>query len=140
MERWNVFSCRCFQAKGFTLIELMVAVAIVGILVAIASGLYVSFVKRAKQTEARELLSAVYTAESAYFAEKGTYGKLSDSGYAPTGSPKHYKNLDDTHFTFTATTFVGSCSASIDQDATIDVWQITETSKNPVNTVNDVLN
>ena len=125
--------------KGFTLIELMIVVAIIGILAAIAIPNFLRFQAKSKQSEARELLSTVYTAETAYFAEKNTYGTLSDAGFTPSSTPKYYTNVGDSNFTFTgATSFTGTCSRSIDGDATIDVWEVHETSREPSNTVNDV--
>ena len=59
--------------KGFTLIELMIVIAIIGILAAIAIPNFVKFQCRSKQTEARSSLKAIYTAEEAYRAEYDTY-------------------------------------------------------------------
>ena len=124
--------------KGFTLIELMIVVAIIGILAAIAIPNFLRFQAKSKQSEARELLSTVYTAESAYFAEQNTYGTLSNAGFTPSATPKYYTNIGDTNFTYGTTTFTGTCSANIDGDATTDVWQVLQTSREPSNTTNDV--
>ena len=59
--------------KGFTLIELMIVIAIIGILAAIAIPNFVKFQCRSKQSEARSSLKAIYTAEEAYRAEYDTY-------------------------------------------------------------------
>ena len=124
--------------KGFTLIELMVAVAIIGVLAAIAVGLFRGYAMRAQQSEAKELLSSIYTAESAYFAEKGTYGLPSVAGFAPSNPPRYYTNIGDANFSFTTVSFTASCSTNLDNDPTLDVWVITEASRKPVNTSNDI--
>ena len=124
--------------KGFTLIELMVAVAIIGVLTAIAVGFFRSYAMRAKQSEAKELLSSIYTAESVYFGEKGTYVLPSVAGFAPSNSPRYYTNIGDGSFGFTSTSFTASCSANLDNDSTADVWVVTEASRQPVNTSNDI--
>ena len=59
--------------KGFALIELMIVIAIIGILAAIAIPNFVKFQCRSKQSEARSSLKAIYTAEEAYRAEYDTY-------------------------------------------------------------------
>jgi type IV pilus assembly protein PilA len=59
--------------RGFTLIELMIAVAIVGALAALAIPSYLRFQLRAKAAEARANLAAIATSENAYFGEFSRY-------------------------------------------------------------------
>jgi type IV pilus assembly protein PilA len=58
--------------KGFTLIELMIVVAIIGILAAIAIPNFLKFQCKAKQSEVKMALSAMYKVERAYSGEFGT--------------------------------------------------------------------
>jgi type IV pilus assembly protein PilA len=58
---------------GFTLIELMIVVAIIGILAAIAIPNFLQFQLRSKTGEAKTNLAAIRTAEEGYFAEFNNY-------------------------------------------------------------------
>ena len=59
--------------KGFTLIELMIVVAIIGILAAVAIPAYQDYIARAQVGEAVELLSGGKTPLAEYYADKGTW-------------------------------------------------------------------
>ncbi|MGH8755147.1 MAG: pilin, partial [Burkholderiales bacterium] len=59
--------------KGFTLIELMIVVAIIGILAAVAIPAYQDYTARAQVTEAVGLLSGGKTPMAEYYADKGVW-------------------------------------------------------------------
>ncbi|MGZ6125410.1 MAG: prepilin-type N-terminal cleavage/methylation domain-containing protein [Myxococcales bacterium] len=70
--------------KGFTLIELMIVVAIIGILAAIAIPNFIKFQARSKQSEAKANLKAIFTAQKAFFQEKDRYSSLTgEVGFEP---------------------------------------------------------
>ena len=130
--------------KGFTLIELMIVVAIIGILAAIAIPNFLKFQARSKQSEAKTNLKAVFTAETAYFGENNTYGTFSVVNWEPIGSKQIYQYEIGTETItlplgasppgspiwvrtpgWTTMAFTAGAWGNIDSDTTTDSWTIT---------------
>ncbi|MEE9157347.1 MAG: pilin [Gammaproteobacteria bacterium] len=72
--------------QGFTLIELMIVVAIIGILAAVAIPAYQDYTVRAKVSEALSLASAAKTGVSEWYATNGTLATNNASVGLPTAT------------------------------------------------------
>src|SRR5688572_12538727 len=99
---------RTKYAKGFTLIELMVVVAIIAILAAIAMPMYSDYLTRGKIAEAVSTLSDMRTRLEQYFQDNRTYvGACVAGTLAPIPTGKYFTyacpTLTATTFTVTAT-------------------------------------
>ena len=72
------------KEHGFTLIELMIAVAIVAILAAVAIVTYVKHIKGARIVEAKAFIQLIQSRQETYFQQHGQYCNASQSGAHPT--------------------------------------------------------
>jgi type IV pilus assembly protein PilE len=83
------------RTNGFTLIEILIVVAIVGILASIALPSYTSYVRRGQMTEGFSALSQMQQGMERWFQDRNTYLDGSKCGVATPS--------DTTNFTFTCT-------------------------------------
>ena len=120
--------------QGFSLMEVMIVVVIIGILVALAYPNLEKYLKRARQMEAKTNLSAIYTAQKIYFT-------LNQS-YADDINKLNLSLVQGDPYTFTiqeasTSTFKTQAEGNIDDDDALDTWTIDQ-DKNLFNTIDDV--
>ena len=106
--------------RGFTLIELMIVVAIIGILAAIAIPNFIKFQARAKQSEAKANMRAMFTAEKSFYAANDRWSSLVlEMGFMPERNNRYNYfaggTIQDNRATTTGIT--GSTASAISADA-----------------------
>ncbi len=138
------------NSRAFTLIELMIVVAIVAILAAIAVPSYMKFQAKAKTAEATNNLAVIRAGEETYRAENDAYlacaatpasvptgttaawtgGGSADFekiGFVPDGDVRYQYKVTVSSLTYTAT-----ATGDVDGDSTNAIYQLTSANPKPV--------
>lgn len=94
--------------QGFSLIELMISLTIVGILAAIAVPSYNSYVQKSRRSDAWTTLLRIQQLQEKYRANNTSYGTLAQLGASSTSTESYYAiaatNITASTYTITATT------------------------------------
>jgi len=117
--------------KGFTLIELMIVVVIIGVLASMAIPRFMRATSKAKMSEARQLLKQIYTMQHAYRLENDTYtcngltaSSAAQNAFNPIGVEIGASARYSYAMTADAVSFTCVATANLDDDVINDVWQI----------------
>lgn len=130
-----------WSEKGFTLIELMMVVVILGILATLALGAFRSYQAKSKQAEAKINLGAIGDMAEAYRAEHDTYvASFANLGWQPNfttryrywyngasavntpTSPEAGVDYTDQGSAASQNSFTAAAVGNIDSDLTADQW------------------
>ena len=136
--RYLAFESRC--KNGFSLIEVMIVVAIIGILATLAYPSLDGYLMQSKQSEAKTNLTAIYTAQKLYRASNDTYASsISALGLElpPSATTAEEFRYNYAITVSTAQTFTATATANLDDDDAEDIWTIDQ-DKQLSNTSNDV--
>jgi type IV pilus assembly protein PilE len=98
------------DAKGITLIELLIVIAIVGILASIAIPIYSSYMQRARRADAKTALEQLRAAQEMRRAEYGSYSNVLVNLQTSWGGPATTVGDYTISLAATATTFTGTAT------------------------------
>ena len=129
-----MFSTLRNNKKGFTLIELMIVVVIIGILAALAIPRFMRASTKSKQSEAKAILKQIYVMEHAYRQEKDVYWPngatataIAGGAFADIGVEIGLTSRYTYSITGAPTVFLATANSTVlDDDGTADTWTMNE--------------
>lgn len=120
---------RTKKLKGFTLLEILIVLAIIGILAAIVSTNMFGFISKAKSVEAQQHLEHIYTLEKSYAMIQSKYSNsLTEIGYEQAklvtdGGKGNYK-FEIVEASVNKFLVRATAVADFDGDGTFNVWEV----------------
>jgi type IV pilus assembly protein PilE len=117
--------------RGFSLIELLIVVAVIGVLAGIAIPRFMMTTAKSKQAEAKGILKQIYIGQRIYHQQYSTYTANGLSASAG-GSfiALDVEVMASARYTYVivadSTRFTATATANLDDDVTIDTWLIDE--------------
>jgi len=121
----------CLNNKGFTLIELMIVVVIIGILAALAIPRYMQSTIRARQGEAKMILKAICTNQLTYRLDSPTNNYFVSGDVASAANPNAFSDIGieippNALYSYTVVAngaeYLASATADLDSDGFLDTW------------------
>jgi prepilin-type N-terminal cleavage/methylation domain-containing protein len=113
------------KSLGFTLLELVIVIAIIGILGAVGIPAYQGYVTKAKESKAQNTLQSIHMMEKNYFSQNFCYFKTITSGdeglninsslfqsTTPSNGPIELGSKNDFYFYITTTSPITACTST----------------------------
>jgi len=120
---------RILTKSGFTMLELLMVVIIIGILATLALPQYMGFIEKARSTEAISTMGTIRTAQNLYKLETGTYSPDASNLAitVPTSGAATYwtysiTGASDTGFGVTATRTSKKAAAGVSGQNIVMTW------------------